>query len=143
MIYTNLQAVRFSGRIQVDLGTLPAEFGDRQVPKLFLQPLIENAFKYALEEQISGGVLQVRHKKQSEKELVVTVEDNGQTLTDERLFDLQHQIETLAADNITAGLSGMMNIARRLQLYFQSPDCFSLSRSELGGLCVSIRLYFK
>ena len=143
MIYTNLQAVRFSGRIQVDLGTLPAEFGGRQVPKLFLQPLIENAFKYALEEQISGGVLQVRHKKQSEKELVVTVEDNGQTLTDERLFDLQHQIETLAADNITAGLSGMMNIARRLQLYFQSPDCFSLSRSELGGLCVSIRLYFK
>lgn len=71
------------------------------------------------------------------------VEDNGKSLTDQRLFELRRQVETLETDNIPAGLSGMMNIARRLQIYYQSMDCFSLSRSQLGGLCVTIRLYFK
>lgn len=143
MIYSNLQAVRFSGRIQVDFDGLPAEFEGWQVPKLFLQPLIENAFKYALEEQICGAVLRVRHIRRSERELAITVEDNGQELTDERLSALCSQLESLWEDNLPAGLSGMMNIARRLQIYYQCRDCFSLSRSQLGGLCVTVRLCFR
>ncbi len=143
MIYSNLQAVRFSGRIEVDFDALPVEFENYQVPKLFLQPLIENAFKYGLEEQLSGAILRVRHVRKSEKELVIMVEDNGQALTQERLAELQRRLDCLGADSIPAGLSGMLNIARRLQIYFQSRDCFSLSRSHLGGLCVTVRLYFK
>lgn len=143
MIYSDLQATRFSGRIHVEFDTLPPEFENWQVPKLFMQPLIENAFKYGLEEQLGGGMLRVLHVKKSEMELVIMVEDNGKSLTDQRLFELRRQVESLETDNIPAGLSGMMNIARRLQIYYQSMDCFSLSRSQLGGLCVTIRLYFK
>lgn len=143
MIYSNLQAIRFSGRIQVDYDPLPAEFENFQVPKLFLQPLIENAFKYALEEQICGGILRIRYRKQSENELIIAVEDNGKTLPDEKLRELCRQVAALGEDNIATGLSGMMNIARRLQIYYQTGNCFSLSRSELGGLCVTIRLHFR
>lgn len=138
-IYANLQAVRFTGRIEVEFGEMPQEFEDIQVPKLFLQPLIENAFKYGLEDKLSDGILKVEYRK-TEDGLVITVEDNGELMTDEVIEDLNERLENLKTDDTAAGLSGMLNIARRLQIYYHSDNCFAISRSSLGGLCVAVRL---
>ena len=140
-IYANIQSIRFSRRIRVEFGPLPESWEEARVPKLFLQPLIENAFQYGLENKLSGGILRAAYEPSADGRLVIRVEDNGEELTDRRLAELVQLLRAVQAQNPPAESSGILNIARRLQIYYQSDDCFSLDRSPLGGLRITIRLW--
>lgn len=48
-IYTEIQQLRFSRRIKVDFGEVPPEMQQIQVPRLVIQPIIENAYEHSLE----------------------------------------------------------------------------------------------
>lgn len=48
-IYTEIQQLRFSRRIKVDFGQVPPEMEQIQVPRLIIQPIIENAYEHSLE----------------------------------------------------------------------------------------------
>lgn len=139
-IYADIQSIRFSQRIDVEFGSLPQQYADLQVPKLFLQPLIENAFKYGLENKISGGILRVTYQVAKSGNLVICVEDNGEELSDDHLDALIQQIQVAEAQGSADELSGIMNIARRLRIFYQSADCIILDRSPLGGMRVTIQL---
>ncbi|MCX7657034.1 MAG: histidine kinase, partial [Treponemataceae bacterium] len=47
-IFTDIQSMRFSRRIKIEFGCLPEECRDWIVPRLILQPLLENAFEHGL-----------------------------------------------------------------------------------------------
>ncbi len=55
--YAAIQASRFSQRIRVDFGKIPTEAALVKVPRLILQPLLENALEHGLEEKERGGLL--------------------------------------------------------------------------------------
>jgi len=57
--YTEIQAIRFSNRIQVRFAELPKAAEAIMVPRLILQPIIENAFVHSLEKRAKGGLLEV------------------------------------------------------------------------------------
>jgi two-component system sensor histidine kinase YesM len=59
-IYAEIQASRFSNRISVEFEELPEGFGNIIVPRLILQPIIENAFEHGLEDKEIDGKLYVR-----------------------------------------------------------------------------------
>lgn len=139
-IYTDIQAIRFDGRIKLEIQPLPDKFKQLRVPKLFIQPLIENSFKYALENRLSGGILRVSWMQDDADHLCLAIEDNGETLSDKDLADLQMRLHNVYVQPAVENLTGLMNIAKRLQLCFQSSEPLSLARSTLGGLYVQIRL---
>lgn len=139
-IYADIQAIRFDGRIEIELQPVPCNFQQLQVPKLFIQPLIENAFHYALENRVSGGILRLRWMQDANGHLCLIIEDNGEALSNEKLIALQMQLHDVYMQPAAENLTGLMNIAKRLQLYFQSGEPLSLTRSTLGGLHVQIRL---
>ena len=86
--YAYIQGLRFAGRIQIQFDELPAEFQDLPVPKLILQPLLENAFNYGLNNKIENGLLNI-HFSRHDDFLTIIVEDNGEELTNELLQTLQ------------------------------------------------------
>lgn len=139
-IYADIQSIRFSQRIDVQFDPLPEQCANMCVPKLFLQPLIENAFKYGLENKLSGGILRVTCQMDAPNILTICVEDNGETLSDAQLDALSQKIQAVETQSSVEELSGILNIARRLQIYCQCANCFSLDRSPLGGMRVTIRL---
>lgn len=108
------------------------------VPKLFLQPLIENAFKYGLEDKLQDGYLQVAFQFSSGRDLFISIEDNGDGLSDEKLAEMQEEIETLFLREDVDNLSGMFNIAKRLFITYENRNCFGVRRSKLGGLAINI-----
>jgi len=139
-IYSNIQAVRFGERIQVDFQELPDCCGDYVVPKLILQPIVENAFNYGLENKVKNGLLKVCFLP-VQNDLVITVEENGESLTDETLEKIQASFSAPGFDGLTSEITGLLNIFKRLQIFFKRDDVLSVSRSPLGGMCVRVSLY--
>jgi len=73
--YLEIERVRFSGRLAVDIdvdGTLD----DALVPMLILQPLVENAVRHGIQPSVEGGIVRV-HACADGAGLCVEVTDDG------------------------------------------------------------------
>ncbi|WP_135546449.1 sensor histidine kinase [Paenibacillus cymbidii] len=134
--YVEIQHIRFSNRIQVDFAELPEVWQLTPVPRLIVQPVLENAYKYGLEGKLEDGRITIRFREQ-EGHLIITVEDNGEELDEERLQELNLQLIEFCADRETTGL---LNVHRRLQLMFGETCGVSLSRGEWGGMKVELAI---
>ncbi|WP_416298604.1 sensor histidine kinase [Paenibacillus illinoisensis] len=135
-IYTEIQQLRFSRRIKVDFGQVPLEMEQIQVPRLIIQPIIENAYEHSLEKNTDMGLLRV-HFNMEESFIEFVVEDNGNEL---RMEDIELLQERLLNETSTDEMTGLMNIHRRLRLTYGEKSGLFLSKSELQGLRVAVRI---
>ncbi|MEC0270339.1 sensor histidine kinase [Paenibacillus anseongense] len=129
-MYTEIQELRFSRRIRVQFDALPREIEQVSVPRLIVQPIIENAFEHSLEQMKRSGNIMIRFELE-ETEIRIIVEDNGDSLTDETLERLS---DTLDNGDEHAETTGLVNIHRRVKMTFGEAYGLRISRSELGGL---------
>lgn len=132
--YTDIQLFRFHDRIFVRFEDVPEALARMSVPRLTLQPVIENAFVHALEKRAEGGLLDVSFLL-TEEEAVIAVEDNGTGLDDTVLEALRRKLQTAGQSGETTGLG---NVHRRLRLRFGEKAGLRLSRGALGGLRVEV-----
>ncbi|AFH61231.2 histidine kinase [Paenibacillus mucilaginosus K02] len=131
--YTEIQSIRFSNRITVRFAEVPKGAEQLLVPRLILQPIIENAFIHSLEKRAKGGVLEVDfHMRESE--LHIRVEDSG-GIDEAIIARLQALLNGRQDVTVT---TGMINVHRRLQIKFGSTAGLHLSKGELGGLQIII-----
>lgn len=135
-IYTDIQQMRFSRRVKIEFDALPESIHSVSVPRLIVQPIIENAFKHGLEKRVSDGLIRVNFIYDI-KTIAIVIEDNGEQLTDEALLQLQKAVQNSKEQIET---TGMVNIHRRLQITFGSIGGLRIERSQLGGLKVSLLL---
>jgi two-component system sensor histidine kinase YesM len=134
--YAQIQQMRFDGRIRANFDSLPVAFEQLPIPKLILQPIIENAYKYALENKSTEGLLRVSTQVENEK-ISIFIEDNGDGLTNHKLEQLKKIIrDARICENME--MTGLMNISRRLSIFSMNRACLHIDRSVLGGLCVCI-----
>ena len=137
--YTNIQALRFSRRIVIKFEELPEKFKDVMVPRLIIQPIIENSFKYGLEDKASNGVLIISFHE-SGRFLRIIIEDNGNGMNSEDMIRLK---STLVNSEYEGEATGIVNIHKRLQLKFGKNSGLEILKSEIGGLSVVISLELK
>lgn len=134
--YIEIQAIRFQSRVSVEADELPAECGNKMVPRLILQPMVENAFSYGLKDKAGIGRLRIRIK-QDERCFSIFIEDNGDHLSDAKLEEIQASL--LSSELEFAGSSSaLMNVHRRIRIKFGSNSGVRVARGEMGGLCVAI-----
>lgn len=131
--YAAIQGARFVNRIHIDFDEIPAAFERIMVPRLILQPLLENAFEYGLENKAVDGVLKV-HFEETLDEWQIWVEDNGEDTSDEKL----REIASSLAQEKQGEITGIYNIHMRLQNYFHGRGGIRIQRSVIGGTAVSI-----
>ncbi|OZB92193.1 sensor histidine kinase [Paenibacillus sp. XY044] len=132
--YVEMQTICYGDRIQVlfDVEAQPIE-----VPRLILQPIIENAYKYALGNMLGTGELWV-HSKLRNDDFYIYVEDNGEFITDEEIEALSKRLRY--STNQIEETTGLLNVHRRIQLRYGEEFGITVSRSELGGLQAIIKL---
>ncbi|SDW04956.1 sensor histidine kinase [Paenibacillus sp. CF384] len=135
--YVEIQNIRFAkSRIAVEFGELPAGCGEMRVPRLILQPFIENAYQYGLETKRRDGRIAVTMIEQDGK-LLMSVEDNGEKLTNADLQSIEANLVNQGAD---MEYTGMLNVHRRLIIRFGSEYGVSVARGEMGGMKATLRL---
>ncbi len=133
-MYTEIQKLRFSRRIAVEFQELPEELALVKVPRLIIQPIIENAYEHSLEKLPGEGLLRVSFEATSD-EIRISVEDNGADITDDEIAELEKRLEDTDQSH---EMTGLINIHRRIVLTYGKGSGLFLSRSCLNGLKVVI-----
>lgn len=134
--YLKIQLMRFGETIRAEIPPIPERLRQLPVPKLFLQPVLENCIEHGMTG--SSGVARIRISFPVEgKEVSVVVENSGDGFDPERLETLRRQLDSHSIDSQTSGLT---NVHRRLKLYYGSLGGVELSASSLGGLRVRLKI---
>ena len=133
--YAAIQDMRFSSRIKLVFPALPEELAQVVVPRLILQPLLENAYQHGLRDTSANGLLQIGYQCE-DGDVLITVEDNGPVLTEEILSGLRDSLNNPDIEETT----GLINIHRRLKLRFGEKYGLTFSRGDAGGLRVTMRI---
>ncbi|MCL2362820.1 MAG: histidine kinase [Defluviitaleaceae bacterium] len=131
--YMGIQTIRFSNRIAAEIEDLPGDCHSIRVPKLIIQPLLENCYKHGLKNKEEGGVIRLEFSRE-EGRLIVSIEDNGDELTDPDLIRIQTGLD----QNEDAETLGIRNVHNRLKFYFGDEYGLKVMRSDLGGLMVEM-----
>ena len=109
--YIRIQKARYRDRITAEID-IPEELFQYQIPKLILQPIVENAFVHGLEMKRGKGLLTITGCR-SGGTITVRVCDNGIGMSQEQIDRILNQSETSDAQTI-----GLGNVHRRLRLLY-------------------------
>jgi two-component system sensor histidine kinase YesM len=131
--YVEVQRIRFGRRMDILFPENPFRAAQVQVPRLTLQPILENAFVHSLE-KAEHGRLEVR-VMDSGTEMTVEVENTGFQGGQERLNQLMARLED---DSPEQEITGLMNVHRRLKLTQKTGLAMRLTEEDT--LIVTVRL---
>lgn len=135
--YAKIQATRFASRMKVVLEELPEAVREVMVPRLIIQPILENAFEYGLENKEENGLLKISYDMR-EDYIYILIENNGE-LTDCQLEELQWKL----SEEYSGEVTGLINIHRRLKGYYKGKGGIGVSRGKSGGLLVCVCIPIK
>ena len=112
---------------------IPKQYADTLVPKLSLQPIIENAITHAFS---NPGIICLSCTDTGEH-FQIAVSDNGCGIPEQRLAQLRRSLDGTGEHS---GSIGLQNVHRRLKLLF-GPDCGLQIESQWGkGTTVYLNL---
>lgn len=133
--YLLIQKFRLEDRLEFTLNLDPS-LETFKVPKLILQPLIENAIDHGIHNSGRAGILRVNAIRAGSR-VYITVSDNGRGMTPDELYQFKR---LLCNDSIGYKNIGVRNVARRLQLHFNDRCEFVVDNTLGGGLSITIVL---
>lgn len=136
--YVDIQSVCFDQRVSISFEPVPEEIRALLVPRLLMQPLIENCFHHVFERQLSHGKLSISFQV-DEQAVRINIDDNGKEMNDEALAALEARLERGLRN--TEESTGIINVHRRLRLKFGEKSGLVPSRSELGGMRMQIVIH--
>ncbi len=135
--YMNIQRQRFTGKLTFETDIVP-EWESCLIPKLSLQPLIENAFMHGFDRKKGPWCLKVRLVP-FEDGIMIHVEDNGVGISAARLEEVRQRLADQLDPLWNSGKSiGLYNVAARIRLHFGEEYGISMNSIPEGGTRVTI-----
>lgn len=135
--YLNLMKMRLDERLSWSIQCEP-ELKDVQIPKLILQPFIENAIIHGIEPKRTKGIINIKIQSNGPKRLSIIIEDNGKGIPAAMLEKLNK------GTDISTGIHhiGIHNIRMRLAIHYSVnvADSLCFSSDEVQGTKVSLVL---
>ena len=133
--YITIQKIRFSGNFSFDI-EVPLELEDCIVPKLILQPVVENAIVHGLRDMAGGQVFVNIYDNNGV--LTIDVSDDGVGIADEeikRIEERNHKQEE--------GHLGLYNVDTIIRLYYGDDYGIRAKRLPEGGSMITVTLPVK
>jgi signal transduction histidine kinase len=139
-LYLDIERMRFEERLRTTFRIDPATEA-ALLPSLLLQPLVENAIKYAVSPQEAGAEITIAAQLIGQN-LRITVSDTGPGLkngaSDNRLSGVTFD----GGEQVSTGV-GLANIRDRLAQAYGEAHRFETSEPAEGGFTVVIELPFE
>ena len=110
--YLEIQQIRYLDILSYEID-VPEELYDYKVPKITLQPLVENALYHGIKNKRGGGQIVVLGWDDVDS-YYIQVKDNGIGMTKERLDEIRNALkEAVPKENV---LYGLYNVNERIRL---------------------------
>ncbi|MDE1917925.1 MAG: histidine kinase [Sphingomonadales bacterium] len=139
-LYLGIELMRFEERLRTTFHIDEAA-NEALLPSLLLQPLVENAIKYAVSPQESGAEITIAAQLVGQN-LRITVSDTGPGLQNP---DSDHRLDGVSLDGgqpVSTGV-GLANIRDRLAQAYGPGHRFETYEPAEGGFAVTIEIPFE
>lgn len=137
--YLNTQLIRFSSRFTYSLD-IEERFLFQYIPKMILQPIVENTIIHGFKDVESSGLIDINVKSHSNNDFKISIKDNGQGIDKIRLNKINNDLNREKDSSRRIGLN---NIHKRLKLLFGENYGLNIDSTKNLGTCVSIRIPLK
>lgn len=139
--YLDIQKYRNNNLFEYEI-ICQDNLNNKKVPKLFLQPIVENCIKHGFSQIDSGGLIKIEVKsvyENGDEKLIFKVSDNGKGMDEKDIAILNENIknQNLAQPSVKEGGYGIINVARRLQLMCKN---VSMHYSSIVGMECTIEI---
>ena len=131
--YVELQRFRYGDSFDALIEYDEQAAGCR-IPKLLIQPLVENSLMHGIDMDAGSGMITVVARRQGE-EVRIQVEDNGAGMSAERV----RQVMEARADGDRPHL-GVRNVHDRIRLYYGEPWGLQIDSAPGRGTRITLRL---
>ncbi|OUS70595.1 hypothetical protein B1748_28015 [Paenibacillus sp. MY03] len=136
-VYMELQGMRLGNRMSLHMESSPQAINHIYVPRLILQPLIENAIEHGLSQTETGGVVEVRFRE-DEQYWRIEVRDNGCGMDGEQLETVRRQLSDEGGEDYE--ITALINIHRRIRIYCGEGSGLRILKADPGDFVVQIAL---
>lgn len=126
--FLDIQKYRFGDKLEYRIEADESVLG-LMIPKMTLQPLVENASIHGIEKLKEGGLIRIAIRQTGEG-LVCTVQDNGAGIPPDRLEAILSELEQ--SEDIGESV-GIKNVYYRLKLYYRDKVDFEVRSKEGEG----------
>ncbi len=136
--YLFIQKMRYGDKLSYRINLEP-EVLDFELPKLVLQPIVENAILHGVEPKAGGGSVSIEGWLAGAEQAVIDVTDNGVGMGEGVLSGLKATLGS-GAEGGAAQHLGLANVHGRLQHFFGDEFGLEVSSRPGAGSTVRIRL---
>ena len=134
--YLEIQHMRYRDLMEYEID-IPEELDGYIIPKLTLQPLVENALYHGIKIRRRKGLIRVSGRVQ-EDSILLEVTDDGSGMSPERLEELRASL----ADGRPEGF-GLRTVHQRIQILFGAEYGLSLESTPDIGTTVYVKIPMK
>jgi two-component system sensor histidine kinase YesM len=132
--YMIIQNYRYDHQIELRIDC-PEEMEDLYVPRMLLQPIVENAIFHGIAPLDEAGVITIRVTSH-QQDVMVRIEDNGIGIKPERIAGLLSYEQDHSKHGMTR--IGLRHVHQTVQLYYGSRYGVWVESPEGGGTRVTI-----
>ena len=134
--YLEIQQVRYQDIMQYEIN-IPEELNPYMIPKITIQPLVENALYHGIKNKRGLGKIIITGVKEKDYFRLI-IEDNGIGINKDRLMQIRNEITNNKLDG--KGIYGLYNVNERIRLNFGEEYGVSIESNYGEGTTVSIKL---
>lgn len=134
--YLEIQQVRYQDIMQYEIN-IPEELNPYMIPKITIQPLVENALYHGIKNKRGLGKIIITGVKEKDYFRLI-IEDNGIGINKDRLMQIRNEINNNKLDG--KGIYGLYNVNERIRLNFGEEYGVSIESNYGEGTTVSIKL---
>lgn len=137
--YVAIEEARFREKVEIQFRIDESLLQD-QVPKLLLQPLVENALKHGILPQIEGGLIIIEAKliiEEDSKKIELTISDNGVGIEREKLVNLKSReyVSPVSGHGI-----GLTNVYERIHVIYGKLGSFQIESERDKGTKITVKI---
>lgn len=136
--YIQIQQLSYEDKIQVWF-SLDESLMEAMVPRLILQPLVENAIVHGIEPKIGQGNIRISAKC-DKRDMLITVQDDGVGIPKKRLAFIMDDKEDPQRKYTKVGL---MTVHKRIWILYGEAYGITIESTQTDGTCIQVRLPIK
>ena len=133
--YLQIQQVRYQDILSYDID-MPEELEKYSIPKITVQPLVENALYHGIKNKRGMGNIRIYGEKEEDGFRII-VRDNGIGITEERLLQVREGIKNKFLTG--KDFYGLYNVNERIRLNFG--EAYGIDIKSVPGDGTEVQIY--